>query len=274
MPELPEVETVCQGLRNLVIGRAFRQVELFRPDLRVPFPPDFAARLEGRRIAAIRRRAKYILLCLDDGVVLLIHLGMSGRLMVHPFARNDRHTHDHVIFKLEDGQEIVFNDPRRFGLMALTEEALLPSHPLLVHLGPEPLEQEFDAKMLYGRLQGKKAPVKTVLMDNRVVVGIGNIYACESLFDAGISPLKPAGALTMKEGERLVGAIRKVLNAALASGGSSLRDYRQASGESGYFQHQFLVYGREGEACARCKVPIIRIVQAGRSSFYCRECQG
>lgn len=273
MPELPEVETVCQGLRNLVIGRKFQQVELFRPDLRVPFPPDFVVRLEGRQIIAVRRRAKYILVCLEDGAVLIIHLGMSGRLTVHPLARNSHNTHDHVIFRLDDGQEMVFYDPRRFGLMELTTEALLPAHPLLVHLGPEPLEEEFDAEVLFNRLQGKKAPIKTVLMDNRVVVGIGNIYACESLFDAGISPLRQAGALGKREVERLVAAIRKVLNAALASGGSSLRDYRQASGESGYFQHQFLVYGREGEACVRCGAGIMRVVQAGRSSFYCGKCQ-
>ncbi len=273
MPELPEVETVCRGLRPLLVGQRINQVELFRPNLRLPFPLNLAEVLEGQQIVAINRRAKYILILLERDDVLLMHLGMSGKVVVYPLRRNQRLPHDHALFILENGSEMAFNDARRFGLITLTTQTLLHQHPLLSSLGPEPLEEAFTADYLHSIFQGKTSPVKTALMDNHNVVGVGNIYACESLFVAGIAPGKPAGSLTKPECIRLVTAIREVLEAALIAGGSTLKDYVQAKGEAGYFQHQFQVYGREGEACYRCGTLIARIRQAGRSSFYCPHCQ-
>lgn len=273
MPELPEVETICRGLDSLMTGHVIVQVELFRPNLRIPFPPDFVESLEGQRVASIGRRAKYILITLEGGRVLIIHLGMSGKMVVYPARRNRRETHDHVVFMLDNGKEVVFNDARRFGLMTLTTEAELSSHPLLRLLGPEPLSDQFTAESLCAALKGRKSPIKTVIMDNSVVVGVGNIYACESLFDAKISPLKLAGLVMPDECGRLVCSIHKVLRAAIKAGGSTLKDYVQAKGDGGYFQHQFKVYGREGAPCFTCHTPIIRIRQAGRSSFYCPNCQ-
>lgn len=273
MPELPEVETICRGLEAVMQGRILQRVELFRANLRIPFPPDFVTQLEGRRVTSIDRRAKYIIITLEDGVVLLIHLGMSGRMVVYPSLRNVRETHDHVLFILDNGKEIAFNDARRFGLMAITTREALKTHPLLASLGPEPLSADFSAAIFSQSLQGKKSPIKTTLMDNKIVVGVGNIYACESLFKAGISPLKAAGTLTEAECKRLFLSIRQVLEAAIIAGGSTLKDYVQAGGEGGYFQHQFQVYGRYGQPCFICSTPILRITQAGRSSFYCPICQ-
>lgn len=278
MPELPEVETVRRGLAPHLEGRVLARVELRRPNLRIPFPPGFCDRLTGRRVAALRRRAKYLLVHLDDGGVLIIHLGMSGRMLIDAGPSESVPVpgkHDHVLFETDAGARVVFNDARRFGLMDLTDEAGMDAHPMLRVLGPEPLGNGFSGPVLAERLAGRGSPVKTVLLDQAVVAGLGNIYVCESLFFAGIDPARPAASLTMAEADRLAAAIRDVLERAIAAGGSSLKDYRQASGELGYFQHQFAVYGREGEGCPGCicaAAPgggVRRMVQAGRSTFFC-----
>ncbi len=273
MPELPEVETVRRGLEPVLVGRRFEHVVLNRPDLRIPFPEGFAETIAGQRVQAVGRRSKYLLLQLENHQNIVIHLGMSGRVVVYPNRRNRQETHDHVCFYLEDGKEIVFNDPRRFGLMTLVSETELPTHSLFAALGPEPLTDHFTADTLLKAFRGKKAPVKNLIMDNHVVVGVGNIYAAESLFRAGISPQRPAGKVTPKEAGILAAVIKDVLNAALESGGSTLRDYVRSSGDPGYFQHHFAVYDREGKPCERCKGTIIRFKQAGRSSFACDSCQ-
>jgi formamidopyrimidine-DNA glycosylase len=272
MPELPEVETVCRGLALRLEGRLLRRVEARRPDLRFPLPPDFAARLTGRRIVSIRRRAKYILATLDDGMVLIAHLGMSGRMFVTRTAHRPG-LHDHVLFETDDGATVVFNDARRFGMMDLVAAADLAGHPLLRGLGPEPLDAAFDAATLSAALAGKKTPIKAALLDQNVVAGLGNIYVCEALFRAGISPRRQAASVAGARAARLVPQIKAVLEDAVAAGGSSLRDYVQASGELGWFQHSFRVYGREGEACTVCAGPVGRIVQSGRSTFFCGHCQ-
>jgi formamidopyrimidine-DNA glycosylase len=277
MPELPEVETVCRGLRPKLEGRVLARVEQRRPDLRIPFPPDFATRLTGRRITAIRRRAKYILMDLDDGWVLVVHLGMSGRMCIHPSPGGPPGRHDHVLLHTDDGTTVVFNDTRRFGLMTLIQGAALDEHPLFRDLGPEPLGNAFNGPGLSAAVKGRKTSIKAALLDQKVVVGVGNIYACESLFRAGISPKRLAASVAGRRAERLASAVKAVLNDAIEAGGSSLRDYVQASGELGYFQHRFAVYDREGQPCPGCDCPaakgagpgILRIVQAGRSTYYC-----
>ena len=276
MPELPEVETVCRGLAAKLLGRTIVRVEQRRPDLRVPFPDRFAERLTGRRVTDLRRRAKYILIEFDDGTVLLAHLGMSGRLMLYPAMPNEPPgPHDHVMFLVDDGTVVVFQDARRFGLMLLTTREELPSHPLIAALGPEPLDVAFDAEALSRALAGKIIPIKAALLDQKVVAGLGNIYVCEALFHAGISPRRTAATVAGKRAERLVPAIKSVLASAIEAGGSTLRDYVQTSGELGYFQHRFAVYDREGQPCPGCVCDpartsgVRRIVQSGRSSFYC-----
>ena len=276
MPELPEVETVRRGLIARIEGRRFARVEARRPDLRVPLPTDFAARVQGRRLSRIARRAKYLLLHLDDGQVLFIHLGMSGRLVLHARGHNEPPgKHEHVVFVMDDGTEVRFDDHRRFGLMALTTEAELPSHPFLRALGPEPLDEAFDGAVLAAALKGKRTPLKAALLDQGVVAGLGNIYVSEALFRAGLSPRRLAGTVKGPRAEKLVGAIRAVLADAIAAGGSSLRDYVQASGELGYFQHRWAVYDREGKNCSTkgCEGRIRRVVQSNRSTFYCPRCQ-
>ncbi len=276
MPELPEVETVCRGLAARLVGRRLARVVVRRPDLRLPLPPGFAARLEGRTVERIDRRAKYILVHLEGGVVLLAHLGMSGRMVI---ADGDGPgPHDHVILAADDGTEVRFSDHRRFGLMTLTTEEGWPDHPLLKGLGPEPLGNRFNAEVLSAALEGKATPIKAALLDQAVVAGLGNIYACESLYRAGVSPRRLAKSCTGVRAERLVAAIRAVLREAIAAGGSSLRDHVQPSGELGYFQHSWAVYGREGKPCPRCAgkgaaCRIKRIQQAGRSSFFCSRRQ-
>ncbi len=273
MPELPEVETVCRGLAAVFEGRRLARVELRRRDLRIPFPKGLAAALVGRRIIKVRRRAKYILMDLDNDQVLIAHLGMAGRMVVvkdsGPPGR-----HDHVIFLTEDGTEVRFNDPRRFGLMTIAPAAELDHHKLFRHLGPEPLSSAFRAESLSAALKGRKTSIKAALLDQRIVVGVGNIYACESLYRAGISPKRRAGTVSGARAERLVPAIRQVLREAIAAGGSSLRDHVQPSGELGSFQHAWRVYGRAGQPC-RCspRSRIKRIVQGGRSTFFCARCQ-
>jgi formamidopyrimidine-DNA glycosylase len=272
MPELPEVETVRRGLALRMEGRRIARVELRRPDLRAPLPKGLAGKIEGIPIERIGRRAKYLLLHFADGGVLLIHLGMTGRLLVAekgvPLPTDP---HDHVVFTLEDGAVVAFNDVRRFGRMDYLRAAKLEAHPLLKDLGPEPLGNAFNGPALEARLDGKRTPLKAALLDQRVVAGLGNIYVSESLYQAGLSPRRLAATVKEARAERLAAAIRDVLTRAIAAGGSSLRDYVQASGELGYFQHEWAVYGREGERCPACdcRGVIKRITQSGRSTFYC-----
>jgi len=275
MPELPEVETVCRGLAERLVGRQLRRVQVRRGDLRQPVPPDFAARLTGRRVLAVDRRAKYMLWHLDDAAVVLGHLGMSGRLCVKSDPAAPPAAHDHVCFETDDQQVLVYNDPRRFGLLLLATEATLTQHPLLRELGPEPLSADFTAACLRARLGARRGPLKAALLDQTVVAGLGNIYVCEALYRAGLSPLRPAGALSAAEARRLVSQIKAVLSTAITAGGSSLRDYVQADGELGGFQNQFVAYDREGAACRSrgCGQVITRIVQGGRATYYCRRCQ-
>jgi formamidopyrimidine-DNA glycosylase len=282
MPELPEVETVRRGLAPVMEGQVIARAQVNRPDLRWPFPPDMAARLTGRRVMALRRRSKYILADLDSGETLLIHLGMSGRMLVsgdplglfvhdHPMAEK----HDHVVLHMANGARITFNDPRRFGAMDLLETATADQHKLLSVIGPEPLGNDFNEPYLVAALKGRNTPVKSALLDQRIVAGLGNIYVCEALFRARISPQRRAGQIAATRVAAMVPVIRQVLAEAIEAGGSSLRDFRQADGELGYFQHSFDAYGREGEPCRApgCNSTIARIVQAGRSSFYCPKCQ-
>ncbi|MFA5119535.1 bifunctional DNA-formamidopyrimidine glycosylase/DNA-(apurinic or apyrimidinic site) lyase [Zavarzinia sp.] len=274
MPELPEVETVRRGLAIALEGRKLARVQVRRPDLRVPFPPRFAEVLTGRRIVAIRRRAKYLLIELDDGAVVIAHLGMSGRMTVGDGPMPDEKPHDHVVFETEEGPWAIFNDHRRFGLMVLGHVDTLEAHPLLAGIGPEPLGNSFDAETLSAALAGKRSPIKAALLDQTVVAGLGNIYVSEALFRARIAPTREAASVAGKRAERLVPAIRDVLTEAIAAGGSTLRDYVQADGELGYFQHAFKVYDREGEVCPACgAVAIRRIVQSNRSTYFCPRCQ-
>lgn len=274
MPELPEVETVVRGLRPRLEGRVLTQVDVRRGDLRIPFPPGFADALRGRRVLRVVRRAKYILATLDNGVVLIAHLGMSGRMLLGDVASAPAlGAHDHVRLITDDGSIVTYNDARRFGLMTLTTEKDQDSHPLLAGLGPEPLGNSFHVESLNAALKGKKTPIKAALLDQKVVAGLGNIYVCEALFRSGISPKRLARTVPGARAEKLVPAIRDVLNAAIAAGGSTLRDYVQASGELGYFQHNFLVYGQEGQPCSGCGGTVKRIVQSGRSTFFCPKCQ-
>lgn len=282
MPELPEVETVRRGLLPAMEGQVIGLAQVNRADLRWPFPPQMAERLTGARVLRLRRRSKYILADLSTDETLLIHLGMSGRMLIsgnllgafhhdHPAPQK----HDHVVLTMQNGARVTFNDARRFGAMDMFPTATGEAHPLLAALGPEPLGNAFDEAYLSARLKGRNTPIKSALLDQHIVAGLGNIYVCETLYRAGISPKKKAGDLTVKRASALVPIIRDVLTEAIEAGGSSLRDYRQTDGELGYFQHTFQVYGREGEPCRTpgCTAQIERIVQSGRSSFYCPTCQ-
>jgi formamidopyrimidine-DNA glycosylase len=292
MPELPEVETVRRGLQPVMEGAKIVKVEARRKDLRFPFQKDFTARLQGQTVTGLGRRAKYLMADLGSGDVLLMHLGMSGSFRVleqgeaetpgefhHP--RGKDRAHDHVVFHMSSGADIVFNDPRRFGYMKIIARNALDDEPLLKGLGPEPLGNEFDANMLARACADKKTSLKAALLDQRVVAGLGNIYVCEALFRAQLSPRRLAATLATKSGQptdhakRLVEAIHAVLNQAIKAGGSSLRDHRQTSGELGYFQHSFQVYDREGERCrtANCSGIVRRFTQNGRSTFWCPKCQ-
>ncbi len=282
MPELPEVETVRRGLAPVMEGVRITRAQVNRPDLRWPFPDRMVERLQGRRVLSLRRRSKYILADLDSGETLLIHLGMSGRILVSgdPLGRflHDHpapEKHDHVVLEMESGARITFNDPRRFGAMDLLQTVEAAAHRLLAGLGPEPLGNDFHEVHLVAALRGRRSPVKALLLDQRIVAGLGNIYVCEALFRTGISPVRQAGRISARRVASLVPAIRQVLTDAIDAGGSSLRDYRQADGELGYFQHSFDVYGREGAPCRTpgCTSVIARTVQSGRSSFYCPTCQ-
>lgn len=274
MPELPEVETVRRGLARCMTGRRIMRAELRRPDLRRPFPPGLAERLNGARIGALTRRGKYILAELDDSGLLLLHLGMSGRITAGA-ADVPPEPHDHVVLTLDDGTVVRFNDPRRFGLLDYIARGQEDAHPLLAGLGPEPLEPGFDAGYLNRVLARKMTPIKAALLDQRIVAGLGNIYVCEALYRAGISPRRLAASVVGARAERLAGAIHNVLTEAIEAGGSSLRDYVQANGELGYFQHRWAVYGREGQPCPDCNCAegVRRITQAGRSTFFCSKRQ-
>ena len=282
MPELPEVETVRRGLTPAMEGAIITRADVNRPDLRWPFPPNMAARLTGTRVLSLRRRSKYILIDLSSGESLLIHLGMSGRMLVsgdplgqfvhdHPAPEK----HDHVVLHMDNGARITFNDPRRFGAMDLLETATAAAHKLLADLGPEPLGNDFNDPHLIAAFSGKNSPVKSALLDQHIVSGLGNIYVCEALYRARINPVTKAGKLPRARVAALVPIIRTVLSDAIEAGGSTLKDFKQADGELGYFQHRFDVYGREGDPCHSpgCSATISRIVQSGRSTFYCPQCQ-
>lgn len=282
MPELPEVETVRRGLAPVMEGAVIARADVNRPDLRWPFPARMAERLNGQMVKQLRRRSKYILADLASGESLLIHLGMSGRMLIsgnpqgnfthdHPAAQK----HDHVVLHMANGARITFNDPRRFGAMDLLDTATADSHKLLALLGPEPLGNDFHEALLIAKFEGRNTPVKSALLDQRIVAGLGNIYVCEALYRAGIHPARKAGQISKTRVASLVPIIREVLAQAIEAGGSTLRDFKQADGELGYFQHSFDVYGREGEPCRTegCDHVIKRIVQSGRSSFFCATCQ-
>ena len=311
MPELPEVETVMSGLAPVLTGKRIVRLEQRRPNLRFPFPEKFAARIEGRCIQTLSRRSKYLIANIEGGVTLIMHLGMSGRFTIeladaatntpgvfrhqpntnlgsvgqekeeYTFSNGANPKHDHVVFHTEDGAHVTYNDPRRFGFMVMTPTASFETHPLIRDLGPEPLGNSLNAAHLASRALGRKTDLKAFLMDQKNVAGLGNIYVCEALYRTRLSPKRSASCLAKKSGaptdraERLTVAIREVLTEAIAAGGSSLRDYRQADGALGYFQHTFAVYGREGEPCTTsgCSGKVRRIVQAGRSTFYCSACQ-
>ena len=292
MPELPEVETVRRGLQPALEGARFDRVLARRPDLRWPLPKDFVQRLEGKTVKGLGRRAKYLLADLSSGEVLLMHLGMSGSFRVFHdgrkrkpgrfhHERNEQLTHDHIVFAMSSGATVTFNDPRRFGFMKLVPRASLEREPLLRSLGPEPLGNAFDAATLAQACRNKKTSLKAALSDQRVVAGLGNIYVCEALHRARLSPKRKASTTASRSGapndhaERLVAAIRAVLEDAIEAGGSSLRDHRRTDGEVGYFQHHFRVYDREGLRCVTpgCSGTVRRIVQTGRSTFFCPVCQ-
>jgi formamidopyrimidine-DNA glycosylase len=270
MPELPEVETAMRGLEARLVGRTIVDVAQHRPDLRFPLPAALPERLAGCRVLSFDRRAKYILARLDNDHRLLLHLGMSGRLLFDGEAAGP---HEHLTFRFDDGTVLRYVDPRRFGMLDLVTEAELNTHPRLAGLGLEPLDPAFDGKALKRTLGERISPIKIAIMNQKLVVGVGNIYACESLFRARLSPLRPADNLKAADFRRLAEAIRSVLRAAIEAGGSSLRDYVQTDGELGYFQHQFDVYGRADEPCPNCHHPIKTLVQANRSTFYCGKCQ-
>src|SRR5271154_2060008 len=291
MPELPEVETVRRGLTPVMRSARIDKVELRRADIRFPFPPSFAKRLTGRRIVEVSRRAKYLLFELDSGETLIVHLGMSGSFRTEKTAvstpgnfhreRSKDPKHDHVVLVLDNGWVVTYNDPRRFGFMDLASTEALEQHVRMRGLGAEPLAPEFDALQLAALFAGSRAPLKSALLDQKRIAGLGNIYVCEALFRARLAPSRPASVLTDARGAptraatAISEAIRAVLEEAVEAGGSTLRDHRQANGELGYFQHVFKVYDREGLRCVRerCRGIIARMTQSGRSTFYCSKCQ-
>jgi formamidopyrimidine-DNA glycosylase len=290
VPELPEVETVRRGLEPVLIGARFCVIDLRRKDLRFPFPERFAERLTGRTVEAIWRRAKYLIASLDSADALVMHLGMSGSFRIEPLqstrqplvgadAAMKDPAHDHAVFVLSTGARVIYNDPRRFGFMLLVARSVLESHPLLRNAGIEPLDDEFGGAALARLFAGKRTSLKAALVDQKLIAGLGNIYACEALHRAGLSPRRSATSLIRKTGGpnvhamRLAQAIREVLEEAIAAGGSSLRDHRRTDGELGYFQHNFRVYDRAGKSCTRCGGTIRRVTQSGRATFYCGGCQ-
>jgi formamidopyrimidine-DNA glycosylase len=291
MPELPEVETVKRGLEPAMAGKQIAKVQVNRAGLRYPFPKNLGERLAGQTVLSLNRRAKYILARLDGGEVLLMHLGMSGRFTVHEFDGTKSSPgdfyheagsakHDHVVVYMEDGTKIVYTDPRRFGIIDLFPESQVSTHKLLASLGVEPLGNELTADFLNVAFRNRKTPLKSALLDQKIIAGLGNIYVCEALFRTKLSPRRQVSTITSMKSptprlEALVRVIRDVLNEAIAAGGSSLRDFAQSDGELGYFQHNFQVYDREGLACVApgCDGTVERITQSGRSTFFCPHCQ-
>ncbi|WP_371170464.1 bifunctional DNA-formamidopyrimidine glycosylase/DNA-(apurinic or apyrimidinic site) lyase [Aliiroseovarius sp. 2305UL8-7] len=282
MPELPEVETVRRGLSPVMEGARVAQAQIRREGLRWPFPDRMAERLTGAKVLRLGRRSKYLLADLDTGETLITHLGMSGRMLISGHQMGKFHhehpapeKHDHVVIDMDNGARVTFNDPRRFGAMDLCDTDALQDHKLIRVLGPEPLGNNFDETYLTGALRTRNSPIKTALLDQGIIAGLGNIYVCEVLFRTGIHPARKAARLSVGRTASLVPIIRDVLSEAIESGGSSLKDYRQADGDLGYFQHNFRVYGREGEPCVTqgCTGKIKRITQSGRSTFYCAQCQ-
>lgn len=289
MPELPEVETVRRGLAPVLEGKRIASVTQRRAGLRYPFPDRLAERLTGRKVLRLTRRAKYILIHIEGGEVLIVHLGMSGRFTIHPPLKSPKRPglfhyetadagegkHDHIMWDMADGTRIVYCDHRRFGFMDLVGEGALDENKHLAKLGPEPLGNEFSAATLIKNFKTRKTPVKSALLDQSTVAGLGNIYVCEALFRSGIGPEREAASLSAAKLERLTATIRDVLSEAIEAGGSTLRDYAQADGELGYFQHRFQVYDREGETCSKpkCGARVKRIAQSGRSTFFCPKCQ-
>ena len=275
MPELPEVETVRRGLAGVFEGRRLTAVKALRRDLRFPLPTGFSARLEGRTVATLGRRGKFLLFGFEDGATLIAHLGMSGRFRIFDSPPPPLERHDHVTFETDGGVTVRFNDPRRFGFMDIAEKDALCRHPMLANLGPEPLANDFNGPGLAASLKGRRAPIKAALLNQSVVAGIGNIYACEALFRGRLSPRRKAATVQGGRADRLSQEIKAVLMDAIAAGGSSLRDYRRPDGELGYFQHSFAVYGRQGQACPGCTCDpaqtggIRRMTQSGRATFYC-----
>lgn len=280
MPELPEVETVRRGLAPVMQGRRILRAETRRPDLRFPFPSRFCERLGGATIDVLGRRAKYLAAETSNGLALVMHLGMTGRFTVSGALLGEYEhqtgldpAHDHLVFEMEGGVRIVFNDPRRFGFVDLWPLGEIDAYPAFAGLGPEPVSSEFDGEALATALAARRTPIKAALLDQTTVAGLGNIYVCEALWRAGVSPKREAGAIARKRVDKLAVAVRDVIAEAIEAGGSSISDFAAADGSLGMFQHRFSVYGREGEACPRCAAPIRRIVQSGRSSFYCATCQ-
>jgi formamidopyrimidine-DNA glycosylase len=272
MPELPEIETIRRGLGPLLIGRRVRGVVVRDDRLRVPIRKRALLRLRGARVDGIRRRSKYLLLDTDAGLTLLVHLGMTGQIWVCDASR-PRRPHEHVVLALDDGRELRYADIRRFGMLEVVRSDRLAAHPRLKGLGPEPLEEGIDAGSLFRAGRGRAKPVKNFLMDTRSIAGVGNIYACEALHRAGIGPRRPIGRIGLEGWGRLVASLRDVLNEAITAGGTTLRDFLNAEGDAGYFAISLRVYDRKGKPCGRCAKPIRRIVQAGRSTFYCPGCQ-
>jgi formamidopyrimidine-DNA glycosylase len=269
LPELPEVETTVRGLVPVLEGRRLTNVEARRPDLRRAFPPDLRQRLTGARVTSLGRRAKYGLIGTDRGDTLVFHLGMSGRWRIDP---EEIGAHDHFLLETEEGRRLALNDPRRFGSLDLMRTDELGSFSAFATMGPEPLSEAFSANYLLESLQGRSAPIKALLLDQRIVAGLGNIYVCEALHMAGIAPSRAGGRISSLRLARLVEAVRRVLLAAIEAGGSTLRDYARPSGELGYFSKQWRVYGREGEPC-HCGVLVRRRSDSGRSTFFCPRCQ-
>lgn len=271
MPELPEVETVTTELRNQILGKKFTDVQINRYKLRITIPAFLPELVVNQTITKILRQAKYVLIYLDNEYVLVLHLGMSGKVLINP--KEPSRKHDHVIFTLSNNHKIIFNDPRRFGLVTIIHNLDLAQSKLFAKLGPEPLSPEFNSHYLLSAIKKRTMPIKTTIMNNQVVVGVGNIYACESLFRSGISPLRSANTLTAKEAEKLVVAIQQTLQEAIAAGGSSLKDYVNTSGDVGYFQNKLQVYGKANKSCDSCDTIITNVRQSGRSTFYCCSCQ-
>lgn len=272
MPELPEVETVCRGLENNIIGKKITSVFISDKKLRLPFPTNFSTNLKERKIISVRRRARYIIIELEQKLSILVHLGMTGKI-IYQTKIPKLTTHDHCLITFSDKTSIIYNDPRRFGLIDLMETNNIQNHKMLKNLGPEPLSEEFNTKYLHSKLKNKQMNIKTAMMDNEIVVGVGNIYINESLFQTGISPLTAAGSLKLDQLEKLISNIKKILEKAIKLGGSTLRDYVNLHGDVGGFQFNFAVYGREKQKCIVCDGIIKKIKQNGRSSFYCPKCQ-